>query len=102
MDRTADRCYTSQQFPGVLAAQWIEQPIGVTEVVDSIPAEESDSSVVSAISISQLAFHPSHGRITPLIITITIFSNLIGAITALFFTNYCVGLKSDSYIRQSY
>ena len=33
--------------------------------------------------------------ITPLVITITIFSNLIGALTASFFTNYCVGLKSD-------
>ena len=32
--------------------------------------------------------------------TITIFSNLIGALTALFFTYYCVGLKSDSEIGQ--
>ena len=38
--------------------------------------------------------------ITDLIITITIFSDLIGASTALFFTNYCVGLISDSEIRQ--
>ena len=52
-----------------------------------------------------------------LIPTITIFSYLIGALTSLFFTNYCVGLKSDieivqlavigylksdSYISQSY
>ena len=35
-----------------------------------------------------------------LIMTITIFSNLIGELTALFFTNYCVGLKSDSAIGQ--
>ena len=34
-----------------------------------------------------------------LIITITIFSNLIGALTALFFTNYWVGLKSDSWLK---
>ena len=33
-------------------------------------------------------------------VTITIFSNLIGALTALFFTNYCVGLKLDSEIGQ--
>ena len=33
-----------------------------------------------------------------LIIAITIFSNLIGALTALFFTNYCIGLKSDSWL----
>ena len=32
------------------------------------------------------------------IITITIFSNLIGALTMLFFTNYYVGLKSDSWL----
>ena len=31
-----------------------------------------------------------------LIITITIFSNLIGAFNALFFINHWVGLKSDS------
>ena len=36
--------------------------------------------------------------ITQVIINITIFSNLIGALTALFFTNYCVGLKSDSWL----
>ena len=30
----------------------------------------------------------------------SIFSNLIGALSALFFTNYCVGLKSDSEIGQ--
>ena len=37
-----------------------------------------------------------------LIMTITIFLNLIGALTALFFTtgNCCVGLKLDSEIRQ--
>ena len=35
-----------------------------------------------------------------LIITITIFSNLIGALSALFFINYCVGMKSDSGIGQ--
>ena len=35
-----------------------------------------------------------------LIINITIFSNLIGASTALFFTNHYVGLKSDSKIGQ--
>ena len=34
------------------------------------------------------------------IITISIFSNLIGALTTLFFTNYCVGWKSDSETRQ--
>ena len=34
------------------------------------------------------------------IITLTIFSNLIGALTTLFFTNYCVGLKSDIEIGQ--
>ena len=33
-------------------------------------------------------------------ITIAIFSNLIGASTTLFFTNYCVGLKSYSEIGQ--
>ena len=33
-----------------------------------------------------------------LTITITIFSNLIGASTALFFTNYCVDLKLDSWL----
>ena len=33
-----------------------------------------------------------------IIITITIFSNLFGALTALFFTYYCVGLKSTSGI----
>ena len=38
--------------------------------------------------------------ITDLIITITIFSDLIGASTALFFTNYYVGLISDSEIGQ--
>ena len=38
--------------------------------------------------------------ILTLIITMTIFSNLTGALTALFFTNYCVGLKSDSEIGQ--
>ena len=38
--------------------------------------------------------------INSLIITLTMFSNLIGALTALFFTNYCVGLKSDSEIGQ--
>ena len=37
-------------------------------------------------------------RLSLLIITITIFSNLIGALTALLFTNYCVGLKSDSWL----
>ena len=35
-----------------------------------------------------------------LIIAITIFSNLIDALTTLFFTNYCVGLKLDSEIGQ--
>ena len=35
-----------------------------------------------------------------LIITITIFWNLIGVLTALFFTNCCVGLKSDNEIAQ--
>ena len=35
-----------------------------------------------------------------LIITITISSNMIGALTGLFPTNYCVGLKSDSVIGQ--
>ena len=34
------------------------------------------------------------------IITIAIFSNLIGALSASFFTNYCVGLKSDGEIAQ--
>ena len=43
----------------------------------------------------------SSAIILEIIITITIFSNLIGASTALFFINYCVGLKSDSYSRQS-
>ena len=37
---------------------------------------------------------------TDLTITITILSNLIGASTALFFTNYCVVLKLDSEIGQ--
>ena len=32
-------------------------------------------------------------HITLLIIIIAIFSNLIGALTALFFTNYCVGVE---------
>ena len=32
--------------------------------------------------------------------TITIFLNLIGELTALFFNNYCVGLKLDSAIGQ--
>ena len=40
--------------------------------------------------------------LSELIITITTSSNLIGALTALFFTNYCVWLKSDSFISQSY
>ena len=35
-----------------------------------------------------------------LIIAITIFSNLIGALITHSFTNYCVGLKSDSEIGQ--
>ena len=35
-----------------------------------------------------------------LIITITIFSDLIDALTALFFTNYSEGLRSDSEIGQ--
>ena len=35
-----------------------------------------------------------------LIITITIVSNVIGALTTSFFTNYCVGLTSDSEIGQ--
>ena len=35
-------------------------------------------------------------NINHLIITITISQNLIGAFTALFCTNYCVGLKLDS------
>ena len=35
-----------------------------------------------------------------LIITITIFSNLIGALTTLFFTSYCAGSKSDNEIGQ--
>ena len=39
--------------------------------------------------------------ITRLIITITIFSNLNGALTALFFTNCCVGLKSDTEIESN-
>ena len=42
----------------------------------------------------------AYATINGLIITITIFSNLIGALTALFFTNYCAVLKSDSEIRQ--
>ena len=44
----------------------------------------------------------SSAIILEIIITITIFSSLIAASTALFFTNYCVGLESDSYSRQSY
>ena len=35
-----------------------------------------------------------------LVMTITIFSDLIGALTTLFFTSYCVGLKSNSEIEQ--
>ena len=38
--------------------------------------------------------------IAKLIITITILSNLIAALTASFFTNYWVGFKSDSEIIQ--
>ena len=37
--------------------------------------------------------------ISALIVTITIFSNLIRALTTLFFANYCVGLKSDTWNR---
>ena len=48
-----------------------------------------------AVGCKQLCFVISY-----LITTITIFSNLIGALTALFFTNYCVGLKSDNEIGQ--
>ena len=35
-----------------------------------------------------------------LIITITIYSNVIGGVTSLFFANYFVELKSDSVIEQ--
>ena len=71
--------------------------------------EESSASLSAYFEITR--------PINPLITTITSFSNVIGALTTLFFTNYCVGfrsdseigklavigyLKSDSYISQSY
>ena len=45
-----------------------------------------------------LIFSPRPSLIDTIIITITIFSNLFVALTALFFTNHCVGLKSDSWL----
>ena len=54
------------------------------------------SSLIDTIMISITVFSNLFGAL----ITITIFSNLFVALTALFFTNHYVGLKSDSEIGQ--
>ena len=55
------------------------------------------SNLIGALIITITIFSNLIGA---LIMTITIFLNLFGALTALFFTNHCVGLKSDSEIGQ--
>ena len=52
------------------------------------------SNLIGALIITITIFSNLFGAL----ITITIFSNLFVALTALFFTNHCVGLKLDSEI----
>ena len=65
------RCFSKLFFLAVYLHQWL-------------PATANEN--------LQLRLSEKLPTFLSLIIPITIFSNLIGALTALFFTNYCVGL----------
>ena len=72
-------------------------PETISVISSHLPFKESKNSDKHMQSIKTQGQFPAVLRLI-ITINITIFSNLIDALTALFFTNYCVGLKLDSWL----